>query len=853
MHQFRFSPKCNTNSLKPLHRSVVLLLLIFLVFGFSAPVSAQQVLTGSRIQIDPTNPREYRIGGITVTGAGGNIDENVVIMVSKLYVGQTILVPGEQISQAIINLWKQQLFQHVAISVTSIQGEAIFLDIELREKPRLTRFEFRGVNRADTDKLREQLNLIRGDVVTEGMLYRAESTIENYFIEKGFLKPQIKINQIPDTIRANSIALEFDIDRGQRTRISEVNVFGNEALSDGQIKRLMKKTRERSLRFLFNSSKLVQDQFIEDKQLIIDRYNEIGKRDARIVRDSIYFVSDNRINIDLHIEEGPTYFFRSITWIGNTIYPNEVLNQVLGIRPGDVYNQKLLQKNLSMNIDGVDISSLYLDAGYLFFDINAVETSVENDSIDLELRIFEGKQATINRVTVSGNDRTNDHVIIREIRTRPGQLFSRRDIIRSQRDIIQLGYFDQEKINVIPRPNPADGTVDIEYVVSETSSDQVELSGGWGANRIIGTVGLTFNNFSTRNFFNKEAWRPLPTGDGQRLSLRAQTYGRGYISYSMSFVEPWLGGKKPNSLSLSVYQTTHRTNLAKSHPNFGYYSIIGASVGLAQRLKFPDDFFILQQFINYQNYDILNSPIPFIINTGRSNNLSYNVVLSRNSIDAPLFPREGSEVSLSLQITPPYSTLSGRNFAGASDEDKYRWLEYHKWKFNTSWFTRVAGNLILNTRTRFGFLGYYNRDIGFPPFERFYLGGDGLSGWEIDGREIISLRGYANYSLTPTNAAGNEIGATVFNKYTVELRYPVVLSPMSTIYALAFVEGGNAWKNFRDFNPFNIKRSAGVGLRIFLPMFGLLGIDYGYGFDTIPGRPDDSGGRFHFSIGKSID
>lgn len=824
-----------------------------MVCGPVFTVSAQQVLTGSQIQIDPNSPREYRIGGISVTGAGANIDDNVVISVSRLYVGQTVLIPGEQISQAILNLWKQQLFQHVAISVTSIQGEAIFLNIELREKPRLTRFEFMGVNRADTDKLREQLNLIRGDVVTDGMLYRAESTIQNYFIEKGFLNPQIRINQIPDTARANSIALEIEIDRGQRTRIAAVNVYGNQALTDGQVKRLMKKTRERSLRFLFSSSKLVQDQFVEDKQAVIDRYNEIGKRDARIVKDSIYFVSENRINIDLHIEEGPTYFYRSITWIGNTVYPTEALSQVLGISPGDVYNQKLLQKNLSMNIDGVDVSSVYLDAGYLFFDIKAVETSVENDSIDLELRIFEGKQATINRVTVRGNDRTNDHVIMREIRTRPGQLFSRSDIIRSQRDIIQLGYFDQEKIDVIPRPNPADGTVDIEYVVSETSSDQVELSGGWGANRIIGTVGLTFNNFSTRNLLNRQAWRPLPTGDGQRFSVRAQTYGRGYISYSMSFVEPWLGGRKPNSLSVSLYQTTHRTNLAKSHPDYGYYSIIGASVGLAQRLKVPDDFFFLQQFINYQNYDILNSPIPFIINSGKSNNLSYNVVFGRNSIDAPLFPRTGSEISLSLQLTPPYSALSGKDFSNAPDEEKYKWLEYHKWKFNTSWFTRLAGNLILNTRTRFGFLGYYNNDIGFPPFERFYLGGDGLSGWEIDGREIISLRGYANYSLTPTNSAGREIGATVFNKYTVELRYPVVLSPMSTIYALAFVEGGNAWKNFREFNPFNIKRSAGVGLRIFLPMFGLLGIDYGYGFDIIPGRPDDSGGRFHFSIGKSID
>ena len=408
-----------------------------------------------------------------------------------------------------------------------------------------------------------------------------------------------------------------------------------------------------------------------------------------------------------------------------------------------------------------------------------METAVENDSIDLELRIFEGKQASISRVTVTGNDRTNDHVIMREIRTRPGQLFRRRDIIRSQRDILALGYFGQEKINVIPRPNPADGTVDIEYVVTEISSDQIELSGGWGAGRIIGTVGVTFNNFSTRNIFNPEAWRPLPTGDGQRLSIRAQTFGRGYISYNLSFVEPWLGGRRPNSLSLGLYQTTHRSPHARNHPSYGFFSIIGASAGLSQRLRFPDDFFFLQQTINYQNYHIENSPIPFAIQTGQSNNLNYNIVLGRNSTDAPLYPRSGSEVSLSLQVTPPFSLISGRDFTNVPMEERFRWLEYHKWRFNTTWYTTLAGNLVLSTRTRMGFLGYFNNDIGLPPFERFYLGGDGISGWEIDGREIIALRGYANFSLTPRDRAGNEIGAGAFTKYTMEVRYPIVLSPLS--------------------------------------------------------------------------
>ncbi len=827
---------------------VFVILMIFAALG----AHSQQVLVGDQIQINYNQPRDYQIGGVSVSGTAF-IDDHVVIMVSQLYVGQTITVPGEDISEAINNLWRQGLFQHVEIYATSIQENLIFLEIELVERPRLTRYVFSGVRRSEEDKLREILNLIRGDVVTEGLLYRAESAIADYFIEKGFMRPDIQIREVPDTARVNSMILEFDIDKGKRTRIREVNIYGNEVLTDRQIKRLMKNTRERSLLFIFTSSKLVQDEFEEDKRSIISRYNEMGKRDAVILRDSVYFVEDDRIEIDLFIDEGPTYYFRDIQWVGNTVYPSEVLNEILGFRKGDLYNQAQLETNLFFNMEGYDISSLYLDDGYLFFSVEPVETRVENDSIDLEIRIFEGKQATINRVTIRGNTRTNDHVIMREIRTRPGQLFSRRDIIRSQREILQLGYFDQEKIDIIPIPNPADGTVDLEYVVEETSSDQIELSGGWGANRVIGTIGLTFNNFSTRNIFNRDAWRPLPTGDGQRLSLRAQTYGRGYMSYSLSFVEPWLGGRRPNTLSYSLYQTTHRTSFSDDDPRYGYYSIIGTALGFARRLSFPDDHFYLQHFLNYQHYDIENSPIPFIFDNGSSNNLNYNIVLGRNSADAPLFPRSGSEITLSLQITPPYSLFSDRDYAGMDIQDKYRWLEYHKWKFNTTWYTQLVGNLILSTRTRFGFLGFYNPDIGYPPFERFYLGGDGMSGWEIDGREIIAMRGYGNYALTPTDDRGQFIGANAYTKYTMELRYPISLNPMATIYALTFVEGGNAWRDFRSFNPFDIKRSAGVGLRIFLPMFGLLGIDWAYGFDEIPGKPGESGGRFHFSIGQSID
>ncbi len=832
-----------------MHKIILLFTLVFCFFPVA--VQAQQVQTGEEITIDPNNPREYQIGGISVTGTE-NINENVVIMVSQLTVGQEITIPGEDITNAIEQLWRQRLFEDVSIGIISVQDDVVFLEIELKERPRLSSYEFIGAKKSDEDEIKERLNLTRGDVVTDNLLYRAQTVIEDYYQEEGYMTPEVEIRQKVDTARTNQLILEFEIDRGRRTRIREVNIYGNEVLSDWKIKRLMEDTRERSLLFLFSSSKLVEEDFRKDKQRIIERYNELGKRDARIVKDSVYFVDDNRIEIDLHIEEGPTYYFRDINWVGNTVYSDEDLNEILQISSGDEYNQTKLEQNLSMNMEQGDVSSLYLDIGYLFFNLDPVEVAVENDSIDLEIRIHEGEQARINRVSVTGNTRTNDHVIMREIRTRPGQLFSRSAIIRSQREIIQLGYFDQESIEVNPIPNPQDNTVDIEYILEETSSDQIELSGGWGANRIIGTVGISFNNFSTRNFFDRDAWRPLPTGDGQTLSLRAQTYGRGYISYSASFVEPWLGGEKPNALSVSFYQTTHRRNLARSDPNYGYYSILGASVGLAKRLTLPDDYFYLRQSANYQHYDILNSPIRFVFDNGQSHNLSYNVEFGRNSKDADLFPRSGSEVSLSLQLTPPYTLVTGENLKDADPQDKYRWLEYHKWKMKTDYFTPIVGDLIVAAKIRYGFLGFYNSDIGYPPFERFYLGGDGLTGWEIDGREVIAMRGYENYSLTPTDAQGEFIGANAYSKYSVELRYPVSLNPMATIYALAFVEGGNAFSDLRSFNPFDIKRSAGVGVRVFLPMFGLLGIDYGYGFDDIPGRPNSSGGQFHFSIGQDI-
>jgi outer membrane protein insertion porin family len=493
-----------------------------------------------------------------------------------------------------------------------------------------------------------------------------------------------------------------------------------------------------------------------------------------------------------------------------------------------------------------------MDDGYLFFNVTPVEVSVDNDSIDLEMRIYEGKQARINKVTVSGNVKTNDRVIMREIRTKPGQLFSRADIIRTQRELAQLGYFDQEKLGVNPVPNPADGTVDIEYTVEEKPSDQLELSGGYGANQLVGTLGISFNNFSARNFFKKGAWRPLPSGDGQRLSLRAQTNGKYYQSYNASFTEPYLGGKKPNSLSVSVFYSKQTNGTSSSNENHQEINISGISVGLGKRLKKPDDYFSIYHEVSYQYYTLQNYGGTFLFSNGVSNNLSFQETISRNSIDAPIYPRTGSQLSLTLQLTPPYSLFNGVNYKTATDAEKYKFIEYHKWKFTSSWFTKLVGNLVLNTKIQYGFLGLYNRDLGASPFERFYLGGDGLSGYALDGREIIALRGYENNSVTPQNSSGSQIGGTIFDKYTLELRFPVSLNPSATIYFLTFAEAGNSWLKFKEFNPFNTKRSVGAGIRIFLPVFGLLGLDYGYGFDEIPNYPDANHGQFHFSIGQQF-
>ncbi len=826
---------------------LVLALLILLV-----NISYSQIIIGSELsEIDYTTPKEYEIGGITVTGVQF-LDNNMLIILSGLTVGSTITIPGDKIINAIDKLWEQGLFENVKISATKLVGKTIFLDIYLQERPRMSKFKFNGIRKGEADKVREEIKLTSGDVITENVIIRAKNAITKYFVKKGFLNTEVNISQEKDTTITNSVILTIDIKKNHKVKLENIRIHGNNSLTEEQVRRAMKETKEKRIYRIFKTSKFIEDDFKEDLVKIIDKYNELGFRDAKIIKDSLSKVNDRLDNLDIYVFEGKKYYFRNISWIGNTKYTSQQLDEILKIKKGEVYNQTNLNRNLSFNPNGFDVSSLYMDDGYLFFQAVPVEVQVDNDSIDIEVRIREGKQARINKVTIRGNTKTNDHVVLREIKTLPGQLFSRSDVIRTTRELAQLRYFNAETIQPIPTPNPENGTVDIEYSVEETSSDQVELSGGWGGGMVVGTLGLSFNNFSARNFFKKDAWRPLPAGDGQKLSLRGQTNGKYYYSINASFTEPWLGGKKPNALSVSVYHSVQSNGLASTDATYASLAINGVSVSLGKRLKWPDDYFTMSHGLSFQSYTLKNYSSLFTFANGYSNNFNYNLTIARNSIDAPIYSRNGSQITLLLQTSPPYSLISGKNFSGASDQEKYRFLEYYKWKFNISWFFNIADKLVLNTRAKFGALGYYNKDIGYPPFERFYVGGDGLSGYALDGRELVGLRGYGNNTLTPMGNSGY-VGGTSFDKLTMELRYPLSLNPNATIFALTFLEGGNCWSSFKNFNPYNMYKSAGFGFRVFLPMFGMLGLDWGYGFDAIKGNPSAAGGQFHFSINQSID
>ncbi|KPL16634.1 MAG: hypothetical protein AMS23_05195 [Bacteroides sp. SM1_62] len=796
---------------------------------------------------DYANVREYEIADITVSGVEF-LQPTVLISISGFKVGNRINIPGDDITKAVNKFWDQGLFADVKITARKIEDGKIYLDIYLKEQPRLSRLIVEGLKKGETEDLMETLNVRTGSQVTTDLLNNTERIIKDHFIEKGFFNTKVAITQVPDTLRPNSVRLFVKVDKEHRIKIDDIIFDGNEVFPDKRLRRVLKNTKKVNIN-IFKASKFIKDQYKEDKQSLITFYNENGYRDAKILGDSmVRLEEENRLLLKIFIVEGRKYFFRDINWVGNTIYPSQILNAVLGIEKGDVFDQTLLSKRLEVDEDAV--SSLYLDNGYLFFSVDPVEIKVEGDSIDFEMRIYEGKQARINNVIISGNTKTNEHVVRREIRTKPGELFSKSDIIRTVRELAQLGHFDPEKIEPIPIPNPADGTVDIEYKLVERANDQLEISGGWGAGMLVGTIGLRFSNFAIRDVLKLKAWRPIPAGDGQTLSLRAQSNGKYYRSYNMTFVEPWFGSKKPNSLAVSFFHTLTNNSLYFWDAGTSSMKITGASIGLGRRLKWPDDFFTLYNELSFQQYNLDNWTGYFTFSNGKSNNLSFTTTVARKSIDQLIYPRRGSTFSLSLQLTPPYSVFNGKDYTNVTEQERYNWIEYHKWKFLADWYTTLAGNLVFYTRAHFGYLGHYNDDLGPSPFEGFDVGGDGMSGFNIYGYEIIALRGYENGSLTP-RVNGLKAG-NVYTRLTLELRYPITLNPSATVFVLGFLEGGNAWYSIDEFNPFLVKRSAGIGLRAFLPMFGLLGIDWGYGFDPIPGLPDANRSQFHFTIGQQF-
>ena len=824
-----------------------ILLSAALIFLSPSKILAQE---NTRI-LDYMDPSEYVIGDITVSGVR-YLDKNAIVGLSGIRKYSRILVPGEVTTQAVQKLWDQGLFSEVRITATDIRSDTIFLDIYLGERSRISSVEYFGIKQSEIQNLVEKVNLISGSQVTDHILSNTRSIIRDHFVEKGFLNTEVRIIQKDDPVNPNSIKLNIHIDKNDRVKISDIVFEGNEEFSDKRLRRVMKNTKKKNLN-IFKASKYVEDLFDEDKESLLTFYNENGYRDFRILNDTVMDVSEDRVVMAVMVDEGDQYYFGNIDWVGNSIYPKELLDAVLNINEGDVYNQTLLDERLNYDEDAV--SSLYLNTGYLFSSLVPVETDIQNDSIDLEIRIQEGEQATLNEVMVKGNTRTNEHVVRRELFTLPGDLFSKDAIMRSARQVAVLGHFDPEKINPQPLMNPAEGNVDLEYALEERANDQFEISGGWGAGMLVGTVGVRFNNFAMKNFFRPSEWRPYPSGDGQSLSIRAQSNGRVYQSYNVSFVEPWLGGKKPNTFSVSAYRSVMTNGDKRGTESRQSMIIDGVTTGLGKRLKWPDDYFSLYAELGYQRYSLNNySYYNFLFRNGEANMLSITARLTRfSSAPSLIYPRRGSSFSLSLQATPPYSLITGKDYSNATDQEKYRWIEFHKWLFKGDYYYELFDKFVLNTRVSFGYLGYYNKDIGPSPFENFYLGGDGMTGYSFYGRDVIALRGYENGSLTPTIVKDNKtvyVG-NVYSKFTFELRYPLTLNPQATIYALTFLEAGNAWYELKEFNPFKMHRSAGVGLRANLPMFGLLGIDWAYGFDPVPGR-DVAGSQFHFVMGQQF-
>ena len=852
-----------------LYRVILLLLLSFPGIA----MHAQQ--KGDGVTIDYNNPKKYIVGGVRVEG-NRYFSQDQIIQITGLQKGLEVTIPGDDISSIVNRLWMQRYFEDVSISIDHLgeTPDTAYLKIGIIERPRVSAWTFSGVKSGEEKELRERLNLRRGGEFSDYVSKTASDIIKRYYKEKGFLLVDVDVRMKKDTVVSRAVRVNFNVNRGNKVKIKKITFEGNDNVKEGRLVRAMKKTKDNRLMNFFNSKKFNEKEYDNDKRNLISAFNEAGYRDARIIKDSIYYIEPDRLAIDFKIDEGKKYYFRNITWTGNSVYSSDVLNNILMIKKGDVYDVVTMENRLygGGKQNEYDISKLYRDNGYLFFNIQPVELNISGDSVDVEMRIVEGKPATLNNIIINGNDLTNERVVRRQVFTRPGYLFSQTDFERSIREIASMGQFDPEAIadpstgySIIP--NQLDNTVDIVYNVTEKPSSQLELSGGWGGNTFVATVGVNFNNFSTRRFFDKSAWRPVPLGDAQNLAIRFQTNGTYYTSLSASFMEPWLFGKKPTSLSMSLYYTRQTNSYIALGMlnNEEYMEVYGAAVGIGSRLKWPDNYFVLYNQLSWQTYK-LHDWISgyFLFDTGISHNLSYTLSLSRTSTDQQIYPRQGSDFSFSIQLTPPYSLFRKKDANGnkvaswrdvdynsMSSEQRYRWIEYHKWSFKGAVYTKLVGDLVLMARAQFGYLGYYNRNWGYSPFEGFLVGGDGMSGYNTYGSEVISLRGYENYSLTPyisTPYSSMAYSGNVYDKFTVELRYPVVLQPQSTIYALVFLEGGNCWSDIRHFNPFQIKRSAGVGVRVFLPVVGLLGVDWGWGFDD----PTYGGSQFHFVIGQQF-
>ena len=782
-------------------------------------------------------PTEYEIGPVRVVGAD-NFDQQAIKAVAGLRQGQKITIPGDQLSKAIRNLWEEELFSDISIVLDKeIQG-VVYLSIHLKARPKLSHFKFRGIPKREADKLREELDLFSGKTITENLLFQTDAKIRGYFREKGFYSVSADITRIKDTIMNDSEIFVINIERGEKVGIKEIQLDGAESVATWKLYMAMKDTKKKSILRIFKRSKYTVSTYEKDKKALIEKFYAAGLRDAHIVSDTVYFQDPKNLIIRITINEGSKYYFGDFEWYGNSKYRSSFLDSVIGIKKGDVYNKTLLDKRLNGGEDGRDINSLYMNKGHLFFQIYPVETGVTGNFINYQFRIYEGKEARYGEITVIGNTKTNDQVIYREIRTKPGDLFNKEDIMRTQRELSQLGFFNDQTMKVNPMPNPEKGTVDIQYVVEEKSSDQIELSGGYGgagptgSGRVIGTLGLTFNNFSTKNFFKKSAWSPLPGGDGQRLSIRAQSNGRFYQGYTFSFTEPWLGGKKPNALSFWLNNTALSSNgFIRTNPAYNGISITGVGVGLQRRKKFPDDYFTAYYELSYQYYDVVNDFRFPLFPKGYSNDIALKYVLQRSSVSAPIYPQSGSNFTFTAKSSLPYSYFQkGLDYSTMSIAEKYLYLEYFKFKFTGEWYLPLTANrkLVLMPRFGFGYIGAYTAAKGVTPFDRFTMGGSGLTGVnQLGGREIIALRGYEDQAIS---SAGSD---PIIAKYTLELRYPISLNPQATFYVTGFLEAGNTYPDLKNFNPFNVKRAAGVGIRVFLPMFGMLGLDYGLGFDKL--------------------